>query len=291
MKKIIITNNIIQNHYNQLKSKLEQLENDLKELESPYSLKDILISKPKKLYEIGEWSKNQSEKNFDYMIRKYKSFTIKKKDYDAYDLARSLNVNTCPYCNINSIYTVIKDDEKKEKIIRPEFDHFFDKDTYPILSLSIYNLIPSCHQCNSNLKHTKSFNLDEYIHPYVDDLDKEMKFSLKITNSKFYYSIDGFKIELQNINNSIKVDNHLKVFKIKERYSYLKDIILELIQKKYMYDESYLDELLKKYEGTFFRNKEDLLRLISGGYINENEINKRPLSKLIKDISEQLELF
>ena len=63
------------------------------------------------------------------------------------------------------------------------------------------------------------------------------------------------------------------------------------IQKKYMYDESYLDELLKKYEGTFFRNKEDLLRLISGGYINENEINKRPLSKHIKDISEQLELF
>ena len=118
-----------------------------------------------------------------------------------------------------------------------------------------------------------------------------MKFSLKIINSKFYYSIDGFEIELQNINNSIKVDNHLKVFKIKERYSYLKDIILELIQKKYMYDESYLDELLKKYEGTFFRNKEDLLRLISGGYINENEINKRPLSKLIKDISEQLELF
>ena len=58
-----------------------------------------------------------------------------------------------------------------------------------------------------------------------------------------------------------------------------------------MYDDSYLDELLRKYEGTLFKNKEDLLRLISGGYINEDEINKRPLSKLVKDISEQLELF
>ena len=55
-----------------------------------------------------------------------------------------------------------------------------------------------------------------------------------------------------------------------------------------MYNESYLDELLRKYEGTFFKNKEDLLRLVSGGFINEDEINKRPLSKLIKDIMEEI---
>jgi len=287
MKKITITDNIIQKHYIGLKDKLNELQNDFDKLNSPYTVKDILISKPERLYEIGEWSKKQSI-NFNYMINKYENFTTKKKrDYDAYDLAKSLNVNTCPYCNINSIYTVVED-EKEEKIVRPEFDHFFDKDTYPILSLSIYNLIPSCHQCNSNLKHTKSFNLDEYIHPYIDDLDKEIKFNLKIIDSKFYYSIDGFETEIKNINNSIKVKNHLRVFKIEERYKYLKDIILELIQKKYMYNDSYLDELLKKYEGTLFKNKEDLLRLISGRYISEDEINKRPLSKLIKDISEYI---
>ena len=283
MKKIIITEKIIQNHYSKLKSKLDQLEKDLDK--SPYSLKDILISKPEKLYKIGKWSKKQLI-NFDYMKNKYNNFIQKKKEYNTYDLAKNLGVNTCPYCNINSIYTII--DENGEKISRPEFDHFLDKDTYPILSLSIYNLIPSCHQCNSNLKHTKSFNLDEYIHPYIDDLDKEMKFSLKISNSKFHYSLDGFEIEFQNINNSIKVENHLKIFKIKERYYYLKNIILELIQKKYMYNESYLDELFRKYEGTFFKNKEDLSRFVSGGYISEDEINKRPLSKLIKDITKDL---
>ena len=40
-----------------------------------------------------------------------------------------------------------------------------------------------------------------------------------------------------------------------------------------------------------FKNREDLLRLISGGYINDEDINKRPLSKLIKDISEELGLI
>ena len=288
MKKIIITEKIIQQHFDKLKPKLQKLEEDLKQLNSPYSLRDILISKPEKLYEIGKWSKKQSI-NFDYMKNKYDNFIQKKQEYNAYDLAKNLEVNTCPYCNINSIYTIF--DENGEKILRPEFDHFFDKATYPILSLSIYNLIPSCHQCNSNLKHTKSLNLDEYIHPYIDDLDKEIQFSLKIKSSEFYYSVDGFEIEYKNINKSIKVENHLKVFKIKERYQYLKDIILELIQKKYMYNESYLDELFKKYEGTFFKNREDLLRLVSGGYISEEEINKRPLSKLIKDISEELGLY
>jgi len=282
MKKIIIPETIIHIHYKELKDKLNQLENDLKKLNSPYSLKDVLISKPEKLYEIALWSLKQNKD-------KYNNFINKKQKYNAYYLAKNLGVNTCPYCNINSTYTIF--DQNGKKILRPEFDHFFDKATYPILSLSIYNLIPSCHQCNSTLKHTKSFNLDEYIHPYINDLDKEMKFNLKICNSKFYHSIDGFKIELKNINNSIKVKNHIKVFKLKERYSYLKDIILELIQKKYMYDESYLDELTRKYEGTLFKNKEDLMRLISGGYICEDEINKRPLSKLIKDISEQLKLF
>jgi hypothetical protein len=311
LKRIIITDEIVQNHYKKLEPKLDKLKEDLNKLNSPYSLKDILTSKPDKLYEIGEWSLKYTEKEknkkgeekeknkkgeekeknkFYYMIKEYKNFTNKQKvEYEAYDLAKFLNVNTCPYCNINSTYTIIE--EEKNKIVRPEFDHFLDKATYPILSLSIYNLIPSCHQCNSNLKGTEPFNLNEYIHPYVDDLDKEMKFNLKLLDSKFYYSIDGFDIECKNINKSVKVKKHLKIFKIEERYKYLKDIILELIQKKYMYDESYLDELTKKYEGTLFKNKEDLMRLVSGGYISEDEINKRPLSKLIKDISENLDLI
>jgi len=39
-----------------------------------------------------------------------------------------------------------------------------------------------------------------------------------------------------------------------------------------------------------FRNREDLERLISGGFIQDDEINKRPLSKLIKDITQELQI-
>ena len=58
-----------------------------------------------------------------------------------------------------------------------------------------------------------------------------------------------------------------------------------------MYNESYIEELMKNYEGTLFKNKEDLLRLIFGGYISDEDLGKRPLSKLTKDILEQLEII
>ena len=78
---------------------------------------------------------------------------------------------------------------------------------------------------------------------------------------------------------------------MEEIYQNHKDIALELIQKTQIYNESYIDELYQKYEGTLFKNREDVLRHITGGYIEDKDINKRPLSKLIKDISEELDLI
>ncbi len=41
----------------------------------------------------------------------------------------------------------------------------------------------------------------------------------------------------------------------------------------------------------FGMSEEDLQRLISGGYVSDDEIGKRPFSKLVKDISEELRLI
>ena len=58
----------------------------------------------------------------------------------------------------------------------------------------------------------------------------------------------------------------------------------------HIYPESYLDELLHQYEGTLFKNLEYMLRMTLGGYVSEEEIEKRPLSKLIKDITKELDI-
>ena len=267
-------------HYINLKNKLKEFPQDCK-----YSLEEIIKAKSNKLDEIAKYSKDKND-IYKFMIGKYKNFTTKKKEYDAYDLANKLQVNVCPYCNINATYTVIK--ENNQKITRPEFDHFYDKATYPILALSFYNLIPSCHICNSSLKGKEEFSIGTHLNPYIDSFDKVAKFRLEIKKSNFYHNKDGFEIKLET--KDIRAKNIIKSFKLDILYQNHKDIILELIQKEAIYNESYLDELLTKYEGTLFKNREDLQRLISGGYISDEEIGKRPLSKLIKDISIELGL-
>ena len=266
-------------HYNYLKDKLTEFPKNCK-----YSLEEIITAKPEKLDEIAKWVDKKSD--YDFMIKKYKNFTSKKKEYDAYNLASNLQVNVCLYCNINSTFTVIKKNNKK--ITRPEFDHFYDKDSNPILALSFYNLIPSCHICNSTLKGKEKFSIESHLNPYSDNFDKLAKFKLKIEDATFYHSIDGFSLKLESEDK--RANKNIKSFELETLYQNHKDIVLELIQKEAIYNESYLDELLTQYEGTLFKNREDLQRLISGGYVSDEEIGKRPLSKLIKDISNELGL-
>lgn len=80
------------------------------------------------------------------------------------------------------------------------------------------------------------------------------------------------------------------MFNIKNLYEEHKDVVSELFQKAEIYNDSYIDELMQKYEGTLFKNREDLLRLVTCGYVSDEDLHKRPLSKLIKDISEELKL-
>ena len=206
--------------------------------------------------------------------------------YNAYDLAQKLKINVCPYCNRNYTFT-IKD--KNSKSTRPDFDHFYDKGTHPVLALSFYNLIPSCILCNSRLKSTAKFSTITHLHPYKDSFNDYAKFRLKIINSKFFYDEKGFDLKLETIDDKAKKIK--EDFALETLYQEHKDIVLELIQKREIYPDSYIDDLFHQYEGTLFKNREDVLRHITGGYIEDKDINKRPLSKLIKDISEELDLI
>ena len=256
-------------YFDYLNNKIE-IEIDFNEILLSKNLKR-LIDKYSKFFEKKENKKEEKE-----IVKKAYNFLREKWGYKIVKLTKT---DVCPYCNRNFTFNF------NETETTVELDHYYPKEKYPYLALNLYNLVPSCHTCN----HKKRNSAKIHLHPFFDDIDKEIKFNLKLNNTKFYYSTNGFEIELKA--NSKRAENHIEIFKLENLYNEHKDIVLELIQKKYMYNESYLDELFRKYEGTFFKNREDLLRLVSGGYISEEEINKRPLSKLIKDISEELGLY
>ena len=216
----------------------------------------------------------------------YAKFSSKNTTpYNAYHLADELKIDVCPYCNRNYTFTI----KSKKSSTRPQFDHFYDKATYPVLALSFYNLIPSCSMCNSTMKGTKQFSLKTHVHPYVEGFNKKTHFKLHIKDSSFYYDKNGFEARM-DIQNQ-REQNNFDDFGLEKLYEKHADIVLELIQKAQIYNESYLDELMRNYEGTIFRSRDDLLRLVTCGYVSDEDLHKRPLSKLIKDISEELDLL
>lgn len=232
-------------------------------------LKDF-IDKNKSFVEL-----NKTQKDYFYTLYQ----RLKKAEY-----IKDLDITVCPYCNRNYIFNFEKSNSLNATA---QLDHFFDKSSYPFFSVSIFNLIPSCGTCNQR----KSKKQDVIYHPFIESLKDDVQFRLKIKNSKFYYDKNSLEIENKIIDNEAKVKSHIKTFNIQNLYNEHKDIVLELIQKAQIYNESYVDELFQKYEGTLFKNREDVLRHITGGYVEDGDINKRPLSKLIKDISEELELI
>jgi hypothetical protein len=199
--------------------------------------------------------------------------------YDnAYYLVEELDITVCPYCNRNYVHNVIPNG--KNMLRTCELDHFYPKSKYPLLALSFYNLIPSCKTCNQTFKKEKLISYN----PYTSL--KDFQFRLKIENSKFYYDKSGLKIDFSEAKQIL--GKNFTELCIEELYNQHKDIALELIQKSQTYNESYIDELFNKYEGTLFRSREDVLRLALGNFVETEDFEKRPLAKFTHDIAEEL---
>ena len=87
-------------------------------------------------------------------------------------------------------------------------------------------------------------------------------------------------------NYSNKYDEYIKSLNLNDRYDYHKYKVLEMIQKRRECPDSRIKELADLTKKTQEEIKQDLF----GIYISE-DLHKRPLSKLIKDISEELDLI
>ncbi|CAA6827181.1 MAG: Unknown protein [uncultured Sulfurovum sp.] len=197
--------------------------------------------------------------------------------YGAYAFVETLGLKSCPYCNRNYTFTV----NNKNGKLRPEIDHFYPKSVYPFLAMSFYNLIPSCQICN----HTKSSKVKENLENPYDMKEGSYRFTY-IPNSIDFTAIENEKYNFANFEIDINGnEGNIKLFKLEELYRQHKDVVLELLIKKVYYPESYIKEL----EGFGFA-KDEIYRYLFSNYNQEEDFHKRPLSKLIKDISEELGL-
>ena len=262
----------------------------------------------------GEYSFLENLKEFldNFVDEEPRLAEYLKKSYDKIDselrkkIIDSKNISVCPYCNRNYISSTYKflqcnicnqellviDGTEKEcpgckqeikgltKVVNTaQLDHFFSKDSYPLFAVSFYNLIPSCYSCN----HVK-LNKDLKHSPYDS--------SFPFDDVKFTYipkSTDKIEIKIDSCNPDFK--NGIRILGIEELYQSHIDVVNELIWKKEVYTDSYREGLSEILNQTNLELSEaEVNRFITGHYTDKENYGKRPLSKMVTDISKEIGL-
>jgi hypothetical protein len=248
-----------------------------------------ILARVNEVFNYVSFSKDKNE---------FKTANGKKVSINAYTHTKNLGLSSCPYCNRLFCHTILDETqsiEKHRRILRPDLDHFYPKVKYPFLSVSFYNLVPSCNICNSRFKLDKDFYKDyNCLNPFEEGFVNETKFKVKIEDITFFQGkSEKCKIELQILDENLKdrIEENKKAFKIETVYQEHKDYAYELIHKSMIYSDDYLNDLYKQYEGTIFKNREDLVRMVAANYIDDEDLHLRPLSKLTKDVIEQFGLW
>ena len=272
-----------------------------------YKLKDIILANELELNSIiadidSKFSRLTKRKKTN-LISKIESLFKYSNKFQSSVLTpfftENFNFRTCFYCNKDFITNFRK---TRTKLVSTfQLDHFFDKDTYPYLALSFYNLIPSCPTCNSSkVKGSKNtytedsnmgtFENESCIIPNSNNFNFENRVKFKIfldVSCKNLQIKDKEDIDIQLKERfSNDYEKYIEIFKLNERYKTHKDIVLEMITKAEHYPESRLKELQNLTGIPFQQIKKDIFNLI-----DENEdLSQKPFSKLIKDISEELKI-
>ncbi|WBS74045.1 hypothetical protein PF438_14205 [Elizabethkingia meningoseptica] len=202
---------------------------------------------------------------------------------------RDLGVKTCIYCNSQFALSI---ETEKKVLAKFELDHYWPKDVYPWLSICLFNLYPACKSCN-NVKSIKEVDFNFYSDNNKELLKSNFKFALtKGSKATYLTSKKIDDIEIDFTEPVVKEGKHTfnDVFHIKKIYETQLDIVEELILKSEMYDDSYRKLLEEKYSAIGV-DQVSIDRIILGNYRDISDIHKRPLSKFMQDIAEDVGLL
>lgn len=208
-------------------------------------------------------------------IYDYTNFQTKNKvQWCAYKLCEKVSVLTCPYCNLAFGHTIRQGQEGK---MRPTLDHFLDKAKYPLFGISLGNLVPSCHPCNSSLKGTKNFLKKLHLNPLTSDEKITISLEVDVIRARFDLTVfDAAKMQLNYDGSDIRTKNSVKTFCLVERYQRIAEEARSIAQR------------MASYVAPIAPSAEDVERLsdIRRGVTNVN-YRDRIMGKMILDFSRE----
>lgn len=188
-------------------------------------------------------------------------------------LVRQTGITVCPYCNRDYINC------RSEKLAGAQLDHFFPRSQYPIFSVCLYNLVPVCGNCN----HIKRDGTQEFASPFDEEIDWEhdIQFSYEPLD------LDRRKIVI-HAKGAIK--NNIDIMHIETAYQIHDMEVNELLDKAEKYSRTQLEE----YENVFAEmglSKQELKQMVFGKEITEDDIRKKPLGRMLRDLERELKIY
>lgn len=275
-------------HLEYCRNLIPDIEPDICELlccKDPFDFTNINPENPKNKYLKKDYW-NFVDGNIDYE-KFYTSFRSphcapkRNKDWNGIELLKAIEVDVCPYCGMNYISSISKD--KKSGNIRAvaTFDHYLPKADYKFLALNLYNLIPSCKNCNSTFKLKNSKHI---INPFLAEVEQRLTFYIDCKNiiKEILKTENKPQIDIIYDPSDELVKNHVNVLSLKERYNYFSNIAKSLIIKRYKYNNSFLTKLENIFKN--FSKIQFEQDIIKQDIISKDEV----FSKFKSDIWKQL---
>ncbi|WP_061808979.1 HNH endonuclease [Rossellomorea vietnamensis] len=264
------------NYYN-------EIDNWFKKSHFNISFKTVLLADVPTMRKIKNKYKQKKYPDFiEKLVRVYKN-NFSPKDsylgsnhYNSLELAKTLGVNTCPYCNRNYINSITYGSKGHRRTC--QFDHFFPKDKYPFLALSFYNLIPACYSCN-HIKHNNGISVS----PYENGVENMIKFEYKLKAAQGIFDPEFLEINLKSLDK--RIERNIDVLRLNDKYSFHTKDAQDILLKAIMFNDSQIDEYIDKYGNLF--NKNEMIDLIYGTDLNTGNYLVKPISKLRTDIFSQ----
>lgn len=190
----------------------------------------------------------------------------------------STGIEICPYCGRQFI-TRLNDRSSAD------LDHFYPKTYFPMLSLSLYNFIPSCQICNSRFKNQR---IKKILYPFDDGYEGNAEFRIKFI-SPITDLNPTVEIQIENISKDkhFETNEDIKLFHIDELYQNHNRLISNLLARKRIYDNPSFKENIKNlvpHEMT----EDEMNNLLFGYSFNSDYDKEKLLGKLVNDICKSL---
>ena len=190
-------------------------------------------------------------------------------------IVKNTGLTVCPYCNRDYINC------RGDNVSGAQLDHFFNKTDYPIFSICIYNLIPVCGNCNR----VKSKKNNDYISPF--DNDANIDWVNGVTFSYEFLELDHVKLK---IDHKLEFKNNIEDMNIAEAYEIHEREVLELIEKKAVYNKTQIQEIIDLLVDKKI-SESDIKATIFGPRISLELMKTKPLAKMFHDLHKQLHIY